>query len=112
MGIKNVNYTIRDLVEAAQKVIGGCSLVFKGEHGSYSRTNKASFKKILSILKNCYKPEWDSISGGKDLVEFFKKISFTEEIFRGRYCNRLPQLIYLVRNNRINNNLFWTNNNS
>ncbi len=112
IGIKNGNYTIRDLAEAAQKVVKGSSLTFTGEHGSDSRTYKVSFKKILSVLKDYYKPKWDLISGGKDLVEFFKKINFTEEMFRGRYCNRLPQLKYLVKNNRINNNLFWINNNS
>ncbi len=112
IGIKNGNYTIRDLAEAAQKVVKGSSLTFTGEHGSDSRTYKVSFKKILSVLKDYYKPKWDLISGGKDLVEFFKKINFTEEMFRGRYCNRLPQLKYLVKNNRINNNLFWINNNN
>lgn len=112
IGIKNGNYTIRDLAEAAQKIVKGCSVVFTGEHGSDSRTYKVSFKKILSVLKDYYKPEWDLIKGGKELVEFFKRINFTEEMFRGRSCNRLPQLKYLVKNNRINNNLFWTNNNS
>ena len=111
IGIKNGNYTIRDLAEAAQKVVNGCSLVFTGEHGSDSRTYKVSFKKILSVLKNYYKPEWDLIRGGEELVDFFKRINFTEEMFRGRSCNRLPQLKYLVENNRINNNLFWANNN-
>ena len=112
IGIKNGNYTIRDLAEAAQKVVNGCSLVFTGEHGHDSRTYKVSFKKILSVLKNYYKPEWNLISGGKELVEFFKRIKFAEEMFRGRLCNRLPQLKHLVKNNRINNNLFWINNNS
>jgi len=112
IGIKNGNYTIRDLAEAAQKVVKGCSVVFTGEHGSDSRTYKVSFKKILSVLKDYYKPEWDLIRGGKELIVFFKKINLTEEMFRGRLCNRLPQLKYLVKNNRINYNLFWINNNS
>lgn len=83
IGIKNGNYTIKDLAEAAQKVVGGCSLVFTGEHGHDSRTYKVSFKKILSVLKDYYKPEWNLISGGKELVEFFKRINFTDEMFRG-----------------------------
>ena len=109
IGIENGNYTIGDLAEAAQKVVGGCSLVFTGEHGSDSRTYRVSFKKILSVLKDYYKPEWDLIRGGKELVELFKRINFTEEMFRGRLCNRLPQLKYLVEHNRIDNNLFWIN---
>ena len=112
IGIKNGNYTIKDLAEAAQNVVKGCSLAFTGEHGHDSRTYRVSFKKILSVLKNYYKPEWNLTSGGKELIEFFKRINFTEEIFRGRYCNRLPQLKYLVKNNKIDNNLFWINDNN
>jgi len=110
IGIKNGNYSIRNLAEAAQKVVKGCSVLFTGEHGSDSRTYKVSFKKILSVLKDYYKPEWDLIRGGKELIVFFKKINLTEEMFRGRLCNRLPQLKYLVTNNRIDNNLFWIKN--
>lgn len=110
VGIKDGNYIVRDLAEAAQKVVKGCSVVFTGEHGSDSRTYKVSFKKILSVLKDYYKPEWDLIRGGKELIVFFKKINLTEEMFRGRLCNRLPQLKYLVTNNRIDNNLFWIKN--
>ena len=112
VGIKDGNYTIKDLAEAGQNVVKGCSLVFTGEHGCDSRTYRVSFKKILSVLKDYYKPEWNLISGGKELVKFFKRINFTDQMFRGRLCNRLPQLKYLVKNNRINNNLFWINNNS
>jgi len=97
-------------VEAAQKVVKGCSVVFTGEHGSDSKTYKVSFKKILSVLKDYYKPEWDLIRGGKELVEFFKKINFTEEVFRGRLCNRLPQLKHLIEDNMVDNNLFWIKN--
>ncbi len=110
IGIENGNYTVRNLAEAAQKVVEGCSLVFTGEHGHDSRTYKVSFEKILSVLKDYYKPEWDLIRGGKELVEFFKRINFTEEMFRGRLCNRLPQLKYLIESNRVDNNFFWIKN--
>jgi len=110
IGIKNGNYTIRNLAEVAQNVVKGCSLIFTGEHGRDSRTYRVSFKKILFVLKDYYKPEWDLISGGKDLVEFFKRINFTDEMFRGRLCNRLPQLKYLVDINKLDSNFFWINN--
>ncbi|MBN1468008.1 MAG: NAD(P)-dependent oxidoreductase [Fusobacteriaceae bacterium] len=107
VGIKNGNYTVKDLAEAAKKAVKGCSLVFTREHGPDSRTYKVSFKKILNVLKDYYKPEWDLTKGGKELVEFFKKVNFTEEMFRGKMCNRLPQLKYLVDNKNLDANLFW-----
>jgi hypothetical protein len=81
--------------------------LFTGEHGADSRTYKVSFKKIFSVLGDYYKPQWDLIKGGEELVSFFDKIKFTEEMFRGRICNRLPQLKYLMENKKIDNSLFW-----
>lgn len=107
VGIANGNFTVRDLAEAAHKVVKGCSLVFTGEHGADARTYKVSFKKILSVLKDYYKPEWDLIRGGNELVEAFTNADFTEKQFRGKECIRLAQLKFLLDNGEINNNLFW-----
>jgi nucleoside-diphosphate-sugar epimerase len=109
VGIENGNYTVKDLALAAQAAVPGSSLVFTGEHGSDSRTYRVSFKKILSVLKDYFKPEWDLKSGGQELVNFFKKINFTEEMFRGRACNRLPQLKHLIENKKIDGKFFWIN---
>lgn len=107
VGIEDGNYTIRDLAQAAQKVVPGSSLVFIGEHGSDSRTYRVSFTKILTRLKDYYKPQWNLAQGGKELVDLFKRINMTEEQFRGRCCNRLKQIDYLLRENRISKNLYW-----
>ncbi len=104
VGIPNGNFTVRDLAEAAQKVVGKCKLVFKGEHTD-PRTYKVSFKKILTVLKDYYRPEWDLIRGGKDLVEQFKRVGFNEEMFRGRKCMRLQQLKHLISEKQIDGNL-------
>jgi hypothetical protein len=58
-------------------------------------------------LKDYYKPEWDLDRGGKELTEFFKKINFTEEQFRGRLCNRLNEINYLLSAGEINKDLYW-----
>lgn len=107
VGIKNGNYTVRDLAEAAQRAVSGSTLTFTGEHGKDSRTYKVSFRKILSNLKDYYKPEWNLEKGGKELVDFFRKIKFSEEDFRGRKCIRLSQLQYLKEEGKLDNNLFW-----
>lgn len=107
VGIKNGNYTVRDIAEAAQRAVPGSSLKFTGEHGSDSRTYKVSFKKILSILKDYYKPQWNLDKGGKELVDFFRRIKFNEEDFRGRKCNRLSQLKYLREHDKLDKDLFW-----
>jgi len=107
VGIKNGNFSVRELAEAAQRAVKGSLLVFTGEHGSDARTYKVSFKRILTVLKDYYKPEWDLEKGGKELADFFKKINFTEEMFRGRQCNRLAQLKYLIENQQLSEDLTW-----
>ncbi len=107
VGVPNGNYTVRDLAEAAQRSVPGSALTFTGEHGKDSRTYRVSFKRILSELKDYYKPEWDLDRGGKELVEFFKKINFTEEQFRGRMCNRLKQIQYLQEDKELDKDLRW-----
>jgi len=95
VGIPNGNFTVRQLAEAAQRSVPRSELTFTGEHGNDARTYRVSFKRILTELADYYKPEWDLDRGGKELVELFKKGSFTEADFRGRKTTRLAQLSYL-----------------
>lgn len=107
VGIPHGNYTVRDLAEAAQRAVPGSSLVFTGEHGSDARTYRVSFAKILSTLRDYYKPEWDLDRGGKELTQFFSMINLTEEKFRGRLCNRLLEINSLLSSGEIGEDLRW-----
>tara|TARA_B100001750_G_C15486476_1_gene588605 strand:- start:920 stop:1957 length:1038 start_codon:yes stop_codon:yes gene_type:complete len=100
VGIPNGNFTVKELAEAAKKCVPGSRLIFKNQHTD-PRTYKVSFTKILNKLNNYYKPSWDLIRGGKDLVSYFDKVSFTKDDFRGAKCNRLLQLKRLIKNNII-----------
>lgn len=92
VGIPNGNFTVRQLAEAAQRAVPSSTLIFTGEHGNDSRTYRVSFKRILTELQDYFVPSWGLDRGGKELVEFFKKINFTEEDFRGWKTTRLMQL--------------------
>ena len=97
VGIKNGNYTVRDLAIAAQKVVKGSELIFTNEHND-PRTYKVSFNRIFDSLSDYYKPSWDLIKGGQELVSLFKKIKFEEKDFRSKKTIRLKQLIFLKEN--------------
>ena len=107
VGIEDGNFTVRDIAEAAQRSVSGSELIFTGDHTD-PRTYRVSFKRILIELKDYYKPEWDLDMGGQELVQFFKKIAFTEEQFRGKETIRLQQLSYLKEHNYINDTLRFT----
>lgn len=104
VGIPDGNFTVRDIAEAAQRSVPGSELIFTGEHTD-PRTYRVSFNRILTELKDYYKPEWDLDRGGKELVEFFDRIGFTEDQFRGKESIRLQQLSYLKDNNYIDDTL-------
>jgi nucleoside-diphosphate-sugar epimerase len=107
VGIPNGNFTVRDLAEAAQRSVPGSSLVFTGEHGGDSRTYRVSFKRILTELHDFYKPSWDLDRGGKELVDLFRKVGFTEEQFRGKQTIRLAKLNDLIETQKLDENLRW-----
>lgn len=107
IGIPNGNFTVRQLAEAAKEVVPSADLTFTGEHGSDSRTYKVSFQKILTRLGDYYKPQWDLVKGGKELVDLFKRVNFQEKDFRGKRCNRLACLKDLQDSNRLNLELRW-----
>ena len=106
VGIKNGNYTVKDLAEAAQLVVPGSELVFLNQHKD-PRSYKVSFNKILTVLKDYFKPEWSIDRGGHELVAFFKDINFSEDDFRNEKVNRLKRLENLIKMNKINNRLEW-----
>jgi nucleoside-diphosphate-sugar epimerase len=107
VGIPNGNFTVRDLAEAAQRSVPGSELVFTGEHGNDSRTYKVSFNRILTELKDFYRPTWGLDKGGHELVEMFKKVNFSEEQFRGETTIRLAKLQQLLASKKLDQQLRW-----
>lgn len=107
IGVKNGNYTVRQIAEAAQQAVPGSGLVFTGEHGPDSRTYRVCFDKILSRLGDHYKPAWDLPKGGVELVEFFTRVGLTEADFRGDKVIRLARLKTLMQAGKLDDNLRW-----
>jgi nucleoside-diphosphate-sugar epimerase len=105
VGIHNGNFTVRQLAEAAQRSVPDSELKFTGEHGNDARTYRVSFNRILTELSEYFKPEWDLDRGGKELVDLFNKINFTEKDFRGRKTTRLAQLSFLQENGNVDNKM-------
>ncbi len=91
VGTNDNNYTVRELAETAQKAVPGCELKFTGEHTD-PRSYRVSAEKILTVLKDYYKPEWNIEKGGKQLMDYYKEINFDRETFDSWKCVRLKCL--------------------
>ncbi len=101
---KGGNYTVRQIAEAASNAYPGSNLKFICEHTD-PRSYKVSFARIHDDLGEFFKPSWNLSRGGKELIDFFKKVEFSEEKFRGRLTNRLKQISYLLKNQKLDSNL-------
>jgi len=104
VGIPDGNFTVRDIAEAAQRSVPGSELIFTGEHTD-PRTYKVSFDRILTELKDFFQPRWNLDMGGRELVDFFDRIGFTENDFRSESTIRLKQLLSLKEMNCIDSSL-------
>ena len=104
IGMDNGNYTVKELAMTVKKIIPESKIIFTNEHGNDARTYKVSFKRILTELKDFYKPKWDLERGGIEMINYFKKINFNEAQFRGEITNRLNQLKRLIKKKEIDQN--------
>jgi len=91
VGINNGNFTVKQLAEAAQKAIPGTEIFYSNEHTD-PRTYRVSFNRILTELKDYYKPEWNLSSGAEEIKNFFDRIKFSNQDFIGFKTNRLISL--------------------
>lgn len=91
VGTHDNNYTVRQLAEAAQCAVPGCALTFTGEHTD-PRSYRVSADKILTVLKDYYKPQWNIEKGGKELMDYYASINFDRATFDGYKCTRLKCL--------------------
>ena len=91
VGTHDNNYTVRQLAEAAQKAVPGCKLTFTGEHTD-PRSYRVSADKILTVLKDYYKPEWNIEKGGKELMDYYASIHFDMATYDSYKCTRLKCL--------------------
>ena len=82
VGVKNGNYTVKQIADAAANSISGCELVYTNEHTD-PRTYKVNFDRIYRELGSYWQPSGSLKSGGDELRGFYEKISLSEQMLNG-----------------------------
>jgi nucleoside-diphosphate-sugar epimerase len=100
------NYRVREIAEIVGEVFPGCSVSFGRSTGD-NRSYRVSFDKIQKHLPD-FKCGWDARRGAQQLLDLFRRVDMTEEIFNYRTFTRLKQLEYLIRTQQIDDSFFWT----
>jgi nucleoside-diphosphate-sugar epimerase len=106
VGDSEHNYRVKEIAEIVGAVFPGCSVSF-GPPSPDNRSYRVSFEKIRKHLPN-FKSRWDARQGAEQLLQLFKRIDMTPEVFEYRAFTRLKQLEYLIRTRQIDDNFFWT----
>ena len=104
VGTADNNYTVRQLAETAQKCIAGTKLIFTGEHAD-PRSYRVSSAKILNVLKDYYKPQWNIEKGASELIDFYNYVKLDMDAFNVYKCTRLKALKKLIDEKVIDGNL-------
>ncbi len=106
VGQNSENFQIKDIARIVGEVIPGCEVIITGEHGGDSRSYRVDFSKIERELPN-FKPKWKLKAAVEDIYKGYKEFGFNEDHFNGRYFVRLKQLDYLVKENKLDKDLYW-----
>lgn len=104
VGTADNNYTVRELATVAQQSVPGCDLTFTGEHTD-PRSYRVSAEKIMTQLKDYYKPAWNIQKGGEQLMKYYQEIGMTSEIMNGYKTNRLKCLKKRIEEGTLNDEL-------
>jgi nucleoside-diphosphate-sugar epimerase len=100
------NYRVRQIAEIVGDVFPGCGVSF-GSPSSDNRSYRVAFDKIRKHLPT-FKCKWDARRGAEQLLELFRRIDMTPDVFQFRAFTRLKQLEYLIRTGQIDGDFFWT----
>jgi nucleoside-diphosphate-sugar epimerase len=104
VGATDQNYQVREIAEIIAEVFPGCTLSF-GEESSDNRSYRVSFEKIEAHLG--FRCDWDARRGALQLLELFRRIQLTPELFTAPPFTRLKQLQHLIATGQLDQGFFW-----
>jgi len=106
VGSDDQNYLVRDLAEVLAEVTG-CEIEFASDASPDPRSYRVDFSKLARAFP-ALAFEWDSRRGAEELVEAYRSVPLTPELFEGRRYVRLRQLRHLLDAGELEPGLRWT----
>jgi nucleoside-diphosphate-sugar epimerase len=100
------NYRISEVARIVGEVFPGCTVSF-GPPSPDNRSYRVSFEKISKHLPN-FECRWDARRGAEQLLNLFRRVDMSSEVFNYRAFTRLKQLEYLIRTKQLDDHFYWT----
>jgi len=105
VGSAEQNYLVRDLAGVLAEVTG-CSIELAGDASPDPRSYRVDFSKLAGAFPD-FAWEWDSRRGSEELVQAYRSVPLTTELFEGRRYVRLRQLRHLLDEGLLEEGLRW-----
>jgi nucleoside-diphosphate-sugar epimerase len=100
------NHQVRQVAEIVADVFPGCSTVFGDSTGDH-RNYRANFDKIHDRLPD-FQVRWDVRAGARQMLDVFKAIDMSPDVFAFRGYTRLKQITYLLETGQLDREFFWS----
>ena len=99
------NYQVREIAQIIASTIPGCRLEF-GDSTGDQRNYRANFGKIRQVLPE-FRCRIDVERGARQLLDVFKAVDMSPELFGFRGYTRLKQISHLLETYQIDGHFFW-----
>jgi len=99
------NYQVREIAQIIASTFPGCRLEF-GDSTGDQRNYRANFGKIRQVLPE-FRCRIDVERGAQQLLDVFKAVDMSPELFGFRGHTRLKQISHLLETHQIDGHFFW-----
>lgn len=105
VGSNTQNYQVRQVAEIIAETFPGCRTQFGDSSGDH-RNYRANFDKIRERLPE-FETRYDVARGAQQLLEVFRAVDMTTELFEFRGHTRIKQIQHLLSTGQIDDRFFW-----
>lgn len=108
IGFKKNNFQVKDVLKIIHNEMPKCEIIFTGEHGKDTRSYRVNFDKFSKKFPHI-RQRWPIKKSIRRLIELLKANNYNEgDLIKGKFT-RLSVLKKLLREEKINDSLFWNN---
>lgn len=107
VGMNDQNFQIKEIAYMIQEKLPDCHVSVAQKSDSDSRSYKVKFDKIFNAAPE-FQPQWNLEKGIEEIIEGYQSNNMDADKFYGRNFVRLKHLKYLIDNNKLDEDLFWT----
>jgi nucleoside-diphosphate-sugar epimerase len=105
VGNSEENYQVRDIVAVVAEAVPGCAVSMGSSDGD-DRSYRARFDKIATQLPG-FEAQYTLRDGAEQMVDIYRQIDMTADVFEYRAFTRLKQLKHLLHEGLIDPQFFW-----